>query len=678
MKTILIADLTHLGQGIHAPTFPLGAGCVASYAQEALKSEFNIKLFKFPEPFFKAILEESPVVIAFSNFSWNKNLNYKICSLAKEIYPNIVTIFGGPNFPTSQKEKFQYLNSYSNIDFYIQEEGELAFVELIRELSLNNFEIGKLKNNRKILPNVNYLSDTHLIEGPVQRIKNLDVIPSPYLNGWMDPFFDEPISPIIEAARGCPFSCSFCADGIDSKNSINRFDPERTRMELEFIAKRIKHSDQLLLADLNFGMYKQDLVIADFIVDIQKKYGWPVLIKVSAGKNNPERVIETALKFRDGAWMLGTAIQSSNPEVLKNIKRSNISVDKYKVLIDTGNNLSDDSMSYSELILGLPGDSQKSYFNSIKFLLDNNVDTIRMYQAIMLAGTDMASWDTRNSFNLQTKFRVMPGGVGKYQLGNEMHPIIESEEIITSHKDLAFDDYISCRVMTLLVEAYSNNGVFKEIFDAVNYLNISTFDCLEHIFNNIDMLSPKIKTILASFIDETGNDLLESEEDALRITDNSKLFSEYLSGNTGINELLHFRWELLLCFREMTEGLLKAIKDLMVSRNTYDPSTWSYLKELSKFITLRKEGIFENFSQPLEETFDYDFIEIHNLKFNIDSLVLDRCKKKSRLTFYHTPEQIQHLAKTKSLHLNSPLGMGRAIQQSNLKMFYRKFQYART
>jgi len=42
-----------------------------------------------------------------------------------------------------------------------------------------------------------------------KRIKDLDEIPSPYLTGVLDKFFDGKLAPFIETNRGCPFTCSF-------------------------------------------------------------------------------------------------------------------------------------------------------------------------------------------------------------------------------------------------------------------------------------------------------------------------------------------------------------------------------------------------------------------------------------------------------------------------------------
>ena len=40
----------------------------------------------------------------------------------------------------------------------------------------------------------------------VPRLRDLDVIPSPYRDGWMDPYYDSAYFPILQIARGCPFT----------------------------------------------------------------------------------------------------------------------------------------------------------------------------------------------------------------------------------------------------------------------------------------------------------------------------------------------------------------------------------------------------------------------------------------------------------------------------------------
>ena len=102
MKKINIwfADLTHTAQGISAATFPLGISFVYSYAKKIFGKEFNFDLFKFPSHLDEALNKQLPTVLSFSNYSWNLELSYKFASVVKQRNPNVVTIFGGPNFPT--------------------------------------------------------------------------------------------------------------------------------------------------------------------------------------------------------------------------------------------------------------------------------------------------------------------------------------------------------------------------------------------------------------------------------------------------------------------------------------------------------------------------------------------------------------------------------------------------
>ena len=128
-KDIWISDLTHTAQGIGANGFPLGASYIYAYAKSKFENEFNFRLFKLPEHLQEALNGTSPAIFSFSNYSWNLELGYKFASLAKQRNPNVITVFGGPNFPTDENEKIEFLKKKPDIDFYIELEGELGFVD---------------------------------------------------------------------------------------------------------------------------------------------------------------------------------------------------------------------------------------------------------------------------------------------------------------------------------------------------------------------------------------------------------------------------------------------------------------------------------------------------------------------------------------------------------------------
>ena len=238
--------------------------------------------------------------------------------------------------------------------------------------------------------------------------------------------------------------------------------------------------------------------------------------------------------------LFGASIQSMDDEVLKNIKRSNISSNAYQKLIEHGNRV-DNSKTHSEIILGLPGDTKAKHFRSLQFGVENNVNSMRMFQAMMLVGTDMASKATRNDFGLITKFRTIPGCVGIYDFFGESHPVAEIEEIIVGSKSLPLEDYADCRVMNLLVETFHNNAMFEELFALVRHLGASPFDCLTYVKENPDEYSPRVQEIIAGFLEQTTKDLYDSFEKAQNHVLTKEVIEKYVGGELGTNELLLHR-----------------------------------------------------------------------------------------------------------------------------------------
>ncbi|MDP3726875.1 MAG: FAD-dependent oxidoreductase, partial [bacterium] len=66
--------------------------------------------------------------------------------------------------------------------------------------------------------------------------------------------------------------------------------------------------------------------------------------------------------------------------------------------LEFANTFSKDAVAFTEIILGLPGDSKETHFNSLRYGIDNGAKILRMYQAMLLSGTAMASGDMRKEF----------------------------------------------------------------------------------------------------------------------------------------------------------------------------------------------------------------------------------------------------------------------------------------
>ena len=670
-KKIYFADLTHTAQGLSSPSFPLGISYVVSYAKKELSNDFDFKLFKFPSDLDQALSEEMPAVLSLSNYSWNFQLAYKFAALAKSRNPKLVTIFGGPNFPTSKAEKLTFLQNKPALDFYIELEGELGFVDIMHKLTHHNFDVDALKASKAVALNTNYVFNNQLINGSCERIKDINQIPSPYLNGVLKPFFEDALIPMIETTRGCPFSCTFCADGLKMKNEIHRYDSDRTIEELTYIAIHIKNVDELIITDLNFGMYPQDVKTAHMIAKTQKKFNYPVLISASAGKNKPARIIEVA-GILDGTWTLGASIQSTDPEVLKAINRSNISSEAYRKLIDCGNSFKN-SKTHTEIILGLPSDTKEKHFECLRFGIENNANNVRMYQALLLVGTEMASRETREKFGLLTRFRVIPGCIGLYEVFGEVHSIAEIEEIIVGGKSMPFEDYIDCRVMNLMVETFHANAVFEEVFGMLKSIGVSPFECLLYVKEHPELYPSRIQEIIDGFIHETRDDLYQSFEEVQNYVLRLDIIKKYLEGELGTNELLVHRALLFQEFEDISNVLFTAVKEILRRRNFLNQKVEDYLDELKIFTILRKKNCLMDTETTMTSSFKYDFVTISKASYNINPNDLPVSETPNLLHFFHDEHQKQHIANQVEMYADTPSGLGRLIQRSNLKLMNRSF-----
>jgi radical SAM superfamily enzyme YgiQ (UPF0313 family) len=234
---------------------------------------------------------------------------------------------------------------------------------------------------------------THNLEHPNFE-RSLDAYPSPYLTGKFDYLFDEypeiTFQAIIETNRGCPFLCTFCYWGRGGTTRKYRYhDLDRVLAEITWAGER--RILYLFNADSNFGMHKRDQQIAEHLVKTKKAYGYPDKFRTCWGKNTDDSIFSIAKLLHDNNLDKGITLsrQSNSNQVLVNIKRGNIKHETYTNLQRIFN---DHSISvYTELILGLPGETQESWRSGIEQTLRSGLkNQLMVYVCEVYPNTDLA------------------------------------------------------------------------------------------------------------------------------------------------------------------------------------------------------------------------------------------------------------------------------------------------
>ena len=675
-KQILFCDPKHINtredgtQRVALDGFPFGVACVASYLIKNSKLPLVPHIAIFSNDIFNAIKNFNPEIVCFSNYTWNSYLCYSLASLIKKQSPKTVIIFGGPHFPLDSEDQFNFLKERPDIDFYIEGEGELALLNLIESLyesDLNSEKVKKLP-----IPNMRAILNGRLISNEiVKRIRSLQDIPSPYLSGLLDDFFtnDYGLVPLTQYARGCPFSCTFCSEGTFYFSKItHRRSISEAREELEYIAKRNVTNKVLHIADANFGMYKEDTEIAKTIKSISEEYGYPEYISVSVGNNKKDRVLEIA-RILGGRMRLAGSVQSTDSEVLNKIKRTNINLEDMMSFADTARDLN--ANSYSEIILGLPGDTKKAYINSVKDIIEADFEHIVLYTTMLLPGTELSSKKSEKEHGLIRKYRVHPNCFGKYKFGDKSFNAAVIEEVCVAHNDLSFEDYVECRLFSFIACLFYNDRIFLELTDFLKFNDILVYDWINEIFLQRSNFSESFKKLCNNFEDDTKTELWDNSNDLINFMKTREAINKYEQGELGKNLIFYYRTSALINnFSEMNKIAYTAAKKLLSKKKNLIYDYKKILKELERYSFNLKNEFFD-FERKAELTLSFNFTQLSKKRKNRNWNNIINNDNKQKFLFYHSPAQKKQIEYQINRYGNDIRGIAKGIARLPVANLYR-------
>jgi hypothetical protein len=454
---------------------PYSAGVVWSYSLQDpwVRDNFSVTEWIWRrdalEPLAQRLAQNN--MVTFSTYVWNHRYNYALARRIKEINPQILTVFGGPEVAITDPDLFV---KEPFMDLVICYEGEITFKRV-----LEHFEQGDWESVPGLLINRNGVA---VKTQDAERIDTLDQVPSPYLSGIFDQMIaDHPEvtwQGTLETNRGCPYACTFCDWGSLTYNKVKKFELERVFAELEWMARR--NFDWISITDANFGMYpERDGMIADKIIEMQEKFGSPRTFSVAWAKNQKKEVIDIVKKLLDARGFnqgLTLSVQSLDHDVLENIRRKNMEMNKLNEVFELCDQRN--IPAYTELILGLPGETLETWKRNFYALYELNQHTgITTFQAQLLENAEM---------NLLQKklFKITSQPVTDYFAGSySVEHIEESIDVITGTKDMPTPVMLDAQIFSWFQTTFHINGFATLVARFINkYLGISYNDYYEELF----------------------------------------------------------------------------------------------------------------------------------------------------------------------------------------------------
>ncbi len=592
-----LGDLTHDTVGIATELMPLNIGYVASYVKSQLGDQVDIRLFKYVPDLEQAIANEPPDLLGLSNYPWNYHLSMAMLEEMANRRPESLRIMGGPNFPHVHADQEKYLAARPLIDSYSDLYGEGPFKNFVEFV----LSVGDLREAREALrrhPIAGCLhvgDDGKLLSGREQvNFSDMDEVPSPFLNGMMDQFFDGKLTPIIQTNRGCPFKCTFCAEGNSLYDKVKSFSLDRVKAEINYIAENIpKNVTTMFISDSNFGMMKRDGEICEELLKVRDKFGYPSHINQSTGKNSKQRIIHNIEKLR-GALALSMSVQTLTPSVLDNIKRQNIKISEF---LDLAPDVRKAKLpAYSEIILGLPGETKESHVETLRSLLNLGIDHVTPYSLLMVKGSEMETAEQRKMWGFETKFRIIPRDFTMLDSGRT---IVEPEEVVIATNTMSFEDYVECRKLALLITIFNNLG-FKALMTLMIQNDIKIVDMLIGMLPELDAAAnsaddPKgdpAALLMRAYERDTKEELWDSEEEMQAFFEDHDNFQGLIDGRYGANLIQTYSSRALAhCISDFAEYAFRQAYKVFKKAGA-DEEVVSLLGEVEKFCRARTQNLF--------------------------------------------------------------------------------------
>jgi radical SAM superfamily enzyme YgiQ (UPF0313 family) len=563
---VFLGDLRYNYGGILAnDCMPLGVAYMKAFMdQEDHEGEIDSRLFVYPDRLLDALKADPPDVLMLSNYAWNEALSREFFRIAKQINPRILTVMGGPNISIEPERQAKYLERHPEIDVYVLGEGDFHANTVLRTFMDTGLLLTRF-GERGVESAVFRHPEGQVLVNPVRpRHREVMEIPSPWLTGIQDEFFDDRLAPMIETNRGCPFTCTFCVQGTGWYTKVHNFPIDRVKEEIHYIAKKINqlspNMGTLRIADSNYGMFERDVEISAYFGRMQHDYGWPTFIDATTGKNRPDRIIKSVEQV-GGALVLYQAVQSLDEDVLRKVKRQTIKLEAYKALEIhmRGRGL----RSNSDLILGLPGDSLEGHLRGMKTLLDSNIDRMQNFQAMLLKGSEMETVASREMFRFDSRFRVLPKNFGVL----EGRKVFDVEEIIVATDTLPFEDYVTCRKWHLTCSVFWNDGWFEPVVRFVRAHGIKNSEWWSRLLPAMENGRPAIRSFLDSFVGETVGELFPTPEACIEYYSRDENFAALKRGDVGDN--LMYRYRAIASFHlwdEVCATAMAATRELLEER----------------------------------------------------------------------------------------------------------------
>jgi len=318
------------------------------------------------------VRQAEPLAVGISYLTPLKCVVARIASLVKEIDRDIKVIVGSFH-PTACPEEVM---RNTDIDFAVVGEGEIPLRRLVKELKKDR---PKWAN----VPGIHYRDN----EGQVQHnpaaslISDLDELPFPARDLVLNCDYNHYRVHSLATGRGCPYTCSFCADRKLWGGKVRRRSVANVMAELRLLKDTYKPN----CIDITDGTFTYDReylrTFCNIMIDHELKIKW----RCTARYDNLDEGLLQLMK-RANCSGLYFGLESGSDRLLKAVSK-NLTVAKIR---EVSQMVHDSGIpSVTSVLLGLPDEGREDMAATLQLMKAIKTDIFDVNSYVPLPGTPL-------------------------------------------------------------------------------------------------------------------------------------------------------------------------------------------------------------------------------------------------------------------------------------------------
>ncbi|MDY6875628.1 MAG: cobalamin-dependent protein [Chloroflexota bacterium] len=301
-----------------------------------------------------AIAEAAPDLVGVTTLTPYYFHAQRTCRIAKAACPEVVTVLGGPHVTFLAEET---LLNVPEVDVVVRGEGDAILVELVCCLAD--------KGDLGAVPGLAFRDDGVITQTPNPPPLDVRALPLPaYHLLPMEKYHFEGLGgsfTTVQASRGCPHQCTFCAEWPFWRGAWRPRDPEAIVEELELVVKRYGRRAVWFADDCFNASGELMRAICEGILRRNIEVSWFYQGRADLLVRHKELL---PLMQRAGNRMVQLGIEAASDEELKDLNKR-LSVERVKEAVALLRQ--HDIVCQGMLIIGTRSDSPRSIRRKVAF-----------------------------------------------------------------------------------------------------------------------------------------------------------------------------------------------------------------------------------------------------------------------------------------------------------------------